>query len=77
MHHLVDVSCAPDRPGIEVDLLVDTLWALGAIGVQELDVEGVGVPRVAPVGVGRHQRPEPLTLVRMDVDALLHDVSSA
>ena len=37
MHHLVDVTCAPNRPGSEVDLLVDTLWALGAIGVQELD----------------------------------------
>ena len=37
MHHLVDVSCAPDRPGMEVDLLVDTLWAVGTIGVQELD----------------------------------------
>lgn len=37
MHHLVEVSCTTDRPRSEVELLADTLWVLGAVGVQELD----------------------------------------
>ena len=35
MHHLVEVVCTADGP--DPELVADSLWTLGAVGVEELD----------------------------------------
>ena len=45
------------------------------LGVDELDLELVGMRRVAPQRIGRDQGPDPLPVVGVDEHALLHGVT--